>query len=144
MRLGLYSERARRCVVAARALIAERDYAADAEGIRRCRQDILALDEGDLRRQVTQWTDFYSASECRDLIFHTQEHRHSPRQISTWLDRLNLQFLGFQLDSERMRRFRSRFPGDDAGLNLELWDEFEDENPDAFRSMYQFWAQKRR
>jgi tetratricopeptide (TPR) repeat protein/2-polyprenyl-3-methyl-5-hydroxy-6-metoxy-1,4-benzoquinol methylase len=46
MKIGLYSEAARRDVVAARALIAETGYAASAEDIRRCRRHIMGLAEG--------------------------------------------------------------------------------------------------
>ena len=42
MQVGLYSELARRNVVAARALIAERGYRPIAQDIRRCREDIIA------------------------------------------------------------------------------------------------------
>ena len=26
-------------------------------------------------RQIIKWNDFYSMSECRDLLFHVKEHR---------------------------------------------------------------------
>ena len=48
MQVGLYSESARQNVVAARALIAERGYRPIPEDIRRCREEILAADDGSL------------------------------------------------------------------------------------------------
>ncbi|TAN70654.1 MAG: tetratricopeptide repeat protein, partial [Magnetospirillum sp.] len=46
MRLGLYSDVARRDVVRGRAFIAERGYEATADDIRRCRQDLMAAGGG--------------------------------------------------------------------------------------------------
>ena len=50
MRVGLYSKLARADVNDARALVSERGYAATVEDIRRARQDILALPEGELAK----------------------------------------------------------------------------------------------
>ncbi|HEY4137059.1 MAG TPA: methyltransferase domain-containing protein, partial [Casimicrobiaceae bacterium] len=74
MRIGLYSERARRDVVAARAFIAERGYASTAADIRRARQ-ALVVDPSAPLSHVALLRDFYTTSECRDLLFHVQEHR---------------------------------------------------------------------
>ena len=63
MHLGFYSEIARRDVVAARAFIAERGYAATPADIRRCRQDLLKTPLG----SVARFTDFSapaSAATC--------------------------------------------------------------------------------
>src|SRR4029077_5811387 len=74
MQVGLYSELGRRNIVAARALIAERGYRPVAEDIRRCRQDIAAADDP-LLKSVSRVDDFFTIGECRDLLFHVQEHR---------------------------------------------------------------------
>lgn len=142
LRLGLYSGRARRSVVAVREFIAEKGYGADAAGIRNCRRDLLALDEGDPRRKVADWSDFASASGCRDLLFHVQEHRCTLPQIADWLDRYSLRFLGFDIASATGRAFRLAYPQPDAEIDLGLWDAFEERNPDTFGGMYQFWVQK--
>jgi len=142
LRLGLYSERARRSVVAVRAYIAERGYSPNISDIRRCRQDLLALDDLDPRKPVTQWEDFASISGCRDLLFHVQEHRLNLPQIDAWLRRLGLIFLGFHIRPEIMVLFRARFPQPGAMTDLGAWDRFEEENPDSFVEMYQFWVQK--
>src|SRR5262249_16383310 len=62
MTIGLYSEIARSDVVAARAFIAERGYRPTAEDIRRCRQELIALDEGRRFRGITASGDFFSIS----------------------------------------------------------------------------------
>ena len=78
MHIALYSELARADVVATRDFIATRGYKATIEDIRRCRQDILALDESP-ERAIVKRADFYCTSNCRDLLFHVQEHRfHDP------------------------------------------------------------------
>jgi len=142
-RLGLYSERARRSVVAGRALIAELGFGDSPAEIRRFRQHVLALDPSDPLRAVTVALDFASTSECRDLLFHVQEHRTDLREIAEWLDRFGLEFLGFQVRPEVKRKFTERFPAPEAKLDLEAWHLFEEANPDCFAAMYQFWVQKR-
>jgi hypothetical protein len=141
MFLGFYSELARRDVVAARAFIAERGYGRDAADIRRCRQDLLASGDGAFRSLLT-FTDFYSVSDCRDLLFHVQEQRLTLPQINAFLAENNLKLIGFQVDAEVRKKFQLRFPGDAAVTDLEAWHVFETENPDTFAGMYQFWIQK--
>jgi tetratricopeptide (TPR) repeat protein/SAM-dependent methyltransferase len=139
LKLGLYSAHARRNVVAVRDFIAERGFGSGAADIRRCRQELLALDAADIRRTVTQWPDFASASECRDLLFHVQEHRHTLPEIAGWLERYGLTFLGFEIAPHVGNVFRSAYSDE---TDLRQWDEFENRNPDIFAGMYQFWVQK--
>jgi hypothetical protein len=81
---GLYSESARRDIVAARDFIARRGYGTSAQDIRRCRQELMDFPEGTPLKNVTYTTEFYSTSECRDLLFHVQEHRpRCPRSRPT-------------------------------------------------------------
>ena len=68
MRIGLYSEFARREVVAGRRIIAERGFGTSPDEIRRCRQELLALPDGAPAKANTKWRDFYSLNECRDLL----------------------------------------------------------------------------
>src|SRR5215831_10379688 len=82
MRVSLYSELARRGVVATRAFILEQGYRPTAGDIRRCRQDLL----NSPLKDVTKAGDFFSTSECRDLLFHIQEHRLTIPDIKS-LDR---------------------------------------------------------
>src|SRR5262249_2390131 len=70
MTIGLYSEIARVDIAAARAFIAERGYRSTADDIRRCRQELIALDEGRQFRSIVASGDFFSVSGCRDLLFH--------------------------------------------------------------------------
>jgi tetratricopeptide (TPR) repeat protein/2-polyprenyl-3-methyl-5-hydroxy-6-metoxy-1,4-benzoquinol methylase len=140
MRLGLYSERARRDIVAARAFISERGYASWAGDIRRCRQDMIATG-GDVAR-VASFRDFYSTSECRDLLFHVQEHRFTVNQVRELLAGAGLRFLGFVVDAAVRSAYRLRFPQDAAMTDLTAWNEFESTSPETFLGMYVFWVQK--
>jgi SAM-dependent methyltransferase len=139
MRLGLYSKLARRDLVEARRIIAQRSYRASPEDIRRCRQELLSY--GD-EKPVTDMSDFYSMSACRDLLFHVQEHQFELPEISTFLRENRQQFLGFVIPGHVLQSYRRRFPEDQAMTDLSLWHVFEIENPAIFAGMYQFWTQK--
>jgi Flp pilus assembly protein TadD/SAM-dependent methyltransferase len=142
MNVGLYSERGRADIVHARAFIAARGYAATVDGIRRCRQEMMALPDDPLLAQAWQRSDFFSLSGCRDLLFHAMEHRLTLPQIAAFLDAEKLRFLGFDAEAGLQRRYASRFPSDLAKTDLASWHQFEMENPGSFAGMYQFWIQK--
>jgi Flp pilus assembly protein TadD/SAM-dependent methyltransferase len=140
MRVGLYSELGRPGVIAGRALVAERGFSADPDGIRQFRETLIAGNFGPpLSDLITKARDFYTVSEVRDLVFHVREHRMTIPQIADFLRANNLAFLGFELNAELARRYRSRFPDDRSMTSLECWHTFETENPDAFYYTYQFW-----
>jgi ubiquinone/menaquinone biosynthesis C-methylase UbiE len=140
MRVGLYSETARRAVVEARAFIAQRGYRPTLEDIRTCRQEMLR-DENRWKR-LTVSADFYSASGCRDLLFNVMEHRFTIPRIATFLAEQELSFLGFEPEPGTMEAFQKRFPGDAARTNLDDWHAFETDNPQTFRYMYVFTVRK--
>jgi tetratricopeptide (TPR) repeat protein/2-polyprenyl-3-methyl-5-hydroxy-6-metoxy-1,4-benzoquinol methylase len=142
MHLGLYSQLARRHVVKARELIAARGYSSTPDDIRRFRRDLVARDAGAELQWLSKGPDFYSTSECRDLIFHVQEHRLTLDQIESFLSESGLSFIGFELDPSVLQQYRTAFTGDPAGINLRNWARFETDNPDTFAGMYQFWIQR--
>jgi tetratricopeptide (TPR) repeat protein/SAM-dependent methyltransferase len=151
MQIGLYSELARKNVVAARALIAERGFRPVPEDIRRVREIVAVSGDGSLLQSLTQWTDYYTTSECRDLLFHPQEHRMALPEIKSFLEANGLQFAGFIQDALTFGRFAERFP-DQAAMSgfqrwraftdLDRWHTFETEAPDTFIGMYRFWVHK--
>ena len=63
-------------------------------------------------------------------------------EISAFLNANNLKFLGFEIEPKTLNAYKMRFPDDHAALNLQQWQIFEDENPETFFGMYQFWIQK--
>jgi tetratricopeptide (TPR) repeat protein/SAM-dependent methyltransferase len=143
MLVGLYSEIARRDIVAARDFIAQRGYHPTADDIRRCRQELLDCADGTLLKNVTAIADFFSVSGCRDLLFHIQEHRLNLPEIASFIAESDLRFLGFELDPRTRRNYGRRFPGDIAMTVLEQWHRYETDNPRTFINMYQFWVQKK-
>jgi Flp pilus assembly protein TadD/SAM-dependent methyltransferase len=142
MRIGLYSELGRQDIVKARKLVAAHGYRATAADIRRARQELIALAADQQLAFVRDSWDFFSISECRDLLFHVQEHRMTLPQIKAFLAAENLQFLGFELAEPLWLAYGARFPADAARTDLDSWHRFETENPRSFQGMYQFWVQK--
>ena len=142
MRIGLYSELGRRAVVRARELIAAEGFTPDAAGIRACRAAIRARAGDELFARIVRNEDFYSMSGCRDLLFHVQEHRFTLPRIKAMLERLGLNVveLEFPDSGETLARYRARFPHDPGALDLDNWHRLEQEFPDTFARMYQFWA----
>jgi 2-polyprenyl-3-methyl-5-hydroxy-6-metoxy-1,4-benzoquinol methylase/Tfp pilus assembly protein PilF len=140
MHIGLYSSTARQAVNIARESFAKEGRQFSPADARRLRTDISNRPADDPVRKVTRYSDFYSMSEFRDLLFHVQEHQFSLPQIKTILDDLGFTFLGFETSARNA--YLKRFPGDPVGDNLDNWHIFERENPATFAQMYQFWAQK--
>jgi len=123
MKLGLYSEVARRNIVAAREVVS-------GLSVTEARRRIFELPANHPARAVTTLRDFYSASGARDLVLHVQEHRFTIPRLASAIAELGVEFLGFEL------------PGKKLALSLEQWDAYETANPDTFASMYQFWIRK--
>ena len=139
MHLGFYSEVARADVAAARAFIAERGYASTPADIRRCRQDLLQTPLG----SVSRFSDFFSTSECRDLLFHVQESQMSIPVIKEFLDAHALKFIGFDFKEAAARELYALFSNAGWSMSdLGKWHSLELKYPNTFADMYQFWVQK--
>ncbi|MFQ5756258.1 MAG: tetratricopeptide repeat protein [Acidiferrobacterales bacterium] len=143
MRIGLYSERARQPIVAARRRIRELGLTPAPADIKAFRKRILSGQEPVLD-ELTESKDFYSISTCRDLLFHVNEHRFTLPQIRQALDELGLEFIGFELEIlELKRHYDELFPENAQRDDLMAWEQFEQLNPRAFAGMYTFWCQNR-
>jgi len=139
MHLGFYSEAGRRDVVAARSFIAEQGYRPTPDDIRRCRQQLLETPLSG----VTRFSDFFTMSECRDLLFHVQEARMTIPRIKAFIDEHHLTFLGFEFETPVLQQYRNHFAASGWSMtDLTRWHEFETRYPDTFSGMYQFWIQK--
>jgi len=139
MRVALYSQIGRREISAARAFIAEQGYRSTSDDIRRCRQDLLSSPF----KGVATAGDFFSISECRDLLFHVQEQQLTIPQIKSFIAEYGLTFIGFEFEPPAQRHYRTVFS--QAGwssTDLDRWHDFETKNPGCFAAMYQFWVQK--
>jgi len=141
MRVGLYSRTGRRNVARARELIAAEGIPSTPEGIRRCRAAVRALPQDPLLASIARNEDFFSMSGCRDLLFHVQETGFDLIQVAEMIGRLDLTFLGFEHpDGAAAAAYRARFPADAAMGDLANWHRLEEERPDSFARMYQFWV----
>jgi SAM-dependent methyltransferase len=144
MRIGLYSEAGRRHFVHARQFIAQRGFEATPAGIRAARAAIRAEAGDELLARVARNEDFFSLSGCRDMLFHVQEHCFSLPDLAAMIQALGLQFLGFEFDDSGITaaRYRARFPGDARMRDLDNWHRYEQDNPEAFSRMYEFWVRR--
>lgn len=139
MNLGLYSELARRDVAQARAFIAQRGYTPLPADIRRCRQEIAATP----LRSVARFNDFFSLSECRDLLFHVQESNTTILRLKEFIAAQKLKFIGFEFPAAAQRHYRALFAQNGWPIgDLGRWHEVETKFPDTFAGMYHFWIQK--
>ena len=142
MQVGLYSTYARRDVVAARGLIAARGYPPTPEGIRSLREDLIR--EGK-PYAFMRLNDFFTVSECRDLLFHVHERRFTIPEIKAFIDGNGLDFIGFEFSPPEAHRYhhdvfaRNGWAANDLGR----WDAYEREHPEVFAGMYIFWVQKK-
>jgi SAM-dependent methyltransferase len=139
MHLGFYSTLGRADLTAARAYIAEHGYASTPADIRRCRQDLLKTPLG----KVTRFNDFFSTSECRDLLFHVQETTMTIPAIRDFITANGLRFIGFEFAPPAMQQFRSLFSANGWSMSdLDKWHAIETQHPNTFSAMYQIWLQK--
>jgi SAM-dependent methyltransferase len=143
MQVSLYSALARQNVVAGRALIAERGYRPVPEDIRRCREVIMAAEDGSILKTLIHG-DFFTMSECRDMLFHVQEHRLTLPEIKSFIEENDLEFAGFNLEPPTLQTFAKRFSNPAARFDLDCWHRFEVEAPTTFQGMYRFSVRKRR
>lgn len=139
LNIGLYSARAREKIIEARKYVEEKGFEPTADGIRAFRHHILNLPDDVPVKQIALRKDFYSLSECRDLVFHIQETNYVMPEIKQMLEDLNLSFLHFKFNSVQISRLYSKkFPEDPLMRNLDNWDKLELEHPNMFIGMYQF------
>ncbi|MCS5580121.1 MAG: tetratricopeptide repeat protein [Gammaproteobacteria bacterium] len=145
MQIGLYSDMAREPIVEARDFIEKKKYGDSPKDIRGFRAEIMNMPNNSSSnlQKVLSSRGFYSLSECRDLLFHVQEHRFTLLEIEIALKELGLEFIGFELSNAQiMKKFREIYPKENSPTLLPLWHQFELKHPDAFGGMYQFWVQK--
>lgn len=144
--VGLYSEVGRRAVVAARDHIADAGYRDDAAGIRALRRDLM-LDGTPpaLEGVMSPASDFWTLSDCRDLLFHVNEHRFALPQVGELLSAAGLELLGvrFGLAADETR-YLAENPRPGALRDLERLHRHEIEHPEVFGDTYRLWARPRR
>jgi len=140
IKLGYYSELARKKIVRIRDEIQKLGIKSDRESIIKFRESIIQSEEK-YHMEVLKYADFYSVSAIRDMLFHVEEKRFNLPQISMDLDNCSLKFCGFD-EKKVIDNFISIYRSKDDLYNLDKWNSYEHENPKVFMGMYQFWAQK--
>ena len=140
MRIGLYSELSRQNIVKIREEISQRGIGLSDAEMRSFRDMIIESDKN-RHKLITQFPDFYSLSELRDLLFHVQEHRFTIPLIKYHLNKLGLKFCGFE-SSKIVSHFKLTNKDKEDPYDLDKWEVYEEANPIAFAGMYQFWCQK--
>ena len=138
LKLGLYSDLARQDVIKIKEIVKKNKIKITKDAIKNFRKVILNKKD----EKLLNWGDFYSMSSLRDLIFHVQEHRYNITQISKILSKYNLEFLGFN-DLDIKIRYSKIYKEDKKNTNLNNWNDFEMNNKDSFRGMYNFWVKKK-
>lgn len=142
MSIGLYSELARTPVRLVKNYISENDMSYSVENLKSVRKHIKTLRVDNPMLRIALIKDFFYLSGCRDLLFHEQEHNFSIPEIKNLLEKLNLEFLGFQENDHRVGKFNQTYTDPSQKVDLDLWHKFEQENPDTFISMYMFNCKK--
>ena len=95
MKIGLYGEVGRKHIVKAREIVSNLKIDKSPKEMLVFREFIKTSKDPTLTRLHDE-ADFYSTSNCRDLIFHVQEHRFTAPQLYKCIEALNLVFLGFE------------------------------------------------
>jgi Tfp pilus assembly protein PilF/SAM-dependent methyltransferase len=141
MRVALYSELGRRNIVAAKDFVRSSQKNVTTEDIRSARRRLIEARNHKFR-DVTDSSDFFSLSGCRNLLFLAQERRMTLEDIAAFLSQEALTFLGFSIDDRIQALYRQRFSDNPDATNLAQWHIFERENPNTFVNMYQLWVRK--
>ncbi len=142
--VGLYSTIARKPVSQVRHLIAEQGISPTPTGIRDLRRQIM-LGEADQSLSIlaSPASDFWAMSDCRDLMFHVEEHQFTLLEIDKMFARAGLEFLGLQVPyAPDLTRFRQESSDPSDFTSLAAWHGFEERHPEVFGGTYQLWARK--
>ena len=142
IRLGLYSELARKDIITVKDFIKEKKYTSTISDIRICREEISLNENDKLLKKLFYRRDFYSTSSARDLMFHTHEYRFTISELSKIFNSENLEFLGFNNNLAKVK-FGSIYPNDKKQISLKNWSEFEINNNETFVAMYDFLIRKK-
>ena len=139
MKIGLYSELARQDILNIKKDFSSKDIKSVPD-IKKVRKAII---DSNLvhKERLCSSEDFYNLSTLRDLIFHVQEHQFTIPKIKENLKKLGLRFCGFE-NKEIVSQFKDFYDQKSDIYNLDLWHKFEENNPNVFAGMYQFWSQK--
>ncbi|NRA23903.1 MAG: methyltransferase domain-containing protein [Oleispira sp.] len=143
MKVALYSRAARKKIITFRKLTTNhKQQTGKALDQRLLRQALLMKQIPGEWSEIVNSQDFYSMSNCRDLIFHEQEHQFTPIQIAGLLADNNLDFIGMLPTTNARKTFEQQIGALVHNNTLENWDKVEQSQQDLFAGMYQFYCRK--
>ena len=142
MRLAFYSRRARHAINKTRDVIQKNEIGRNDQAIRNFRAGIKDYVDKKTFENISSFADYFNLNECRDLLFHVQEHQYDLLQIKEMLTRNGLEFSEFYLPEDTLKKYGKMFPQDTERKNLDLWAKFEEREPDTFKEMFRFWCVK--
>jgi 2-polyprenyl-3-methyl-5-hydroxy-6-metoxy-1,4-benzoquinol methylase len=143
MKIALYSETARKQVISFRKLMAHNKQQSGQDLDQRLLRQALLMNQipGDWG-DIINSNDFFSMSNCRDLIFHAQEQQFTPNTISNLLTNNQLDFIGMLATTSAQQAFKTTIGKLNGHNTLENWDKVEQRQQDIFSGMYQFYCRK--
>jgi len=144
LKIALYSSAARQEIGVVRGIVRQENIAGLLGEIREMRHKICHSGELEFKRihNISKIPDFFTASECRDLLFHVQEKSFTLPEIAVMADKLGLVFLGFEFSDNKMKSLFSKFNPQASPYSFADWHNFEMAFPSAFLGMYQMWFKK--
>ena len=108
LKLGIYSELARQTIVKARQYIKLQKLEPTDSDIRVFREKIISGELNNLNSLQTS-EDFYSLSQCRDLCFHSKEHRFTIQKLEEIIIKNKLNFFRIFSSSTNKKSLRKIF-----------------------------------
>ena len=143
LKLGLFSESSKVKMTNAKEFVKKNKLPNTNEAIRNCREEIMNNSPDPLISNITNNLSFYSMSAIKDLLFYDHEHFFTLTKIHKILKDFDLEFLGFNFQNLSTHKdFSKLFPNDKKNISLDNWKLFENNNPNIFSSMYQFWVRQ--
>ena len=141
IKIALYSTAARQNIIRLREQL-EQHMPTQANDMRLIREAMLQGSLSGDWSDIFNSSDFYSLSACRDLLFHQQEHTFNCEQLQQLIDEAKLEFIGMIPQGESEQLAQQLFNKAGHQLTLEQWGEVENQKPELFVAMYQFYARK--
>ena len=143
MKMGLYSRIARTDVRVAQSEMSSFKKPISIEEFRTVRNKIRNYPRGHPARELTYYTDFYSKSGLKDLLFHERECDFNLVEIQEIMSDLSLEMIGMEMPNGNAgNKYLQMFPNDPNQANIESLSAFEARYPNLFVNMYVFWCKK--
>lgn len=142
MRLAFYSTAARKHITLAREAARRGGFAPTPDGMRAFRRESKKLLPPETFAALSDASDYFYMPMYRDMLFHVQEHCFDLLQIESALAELGLEFVKLLPPPPAVAHYKTMFNDDPMQGSLKNWHAVEQEHPEIFIAMYQFWCRK--